>query len=279
MKKESVGMVDAFGVAISFKDREMVVALQDEADAIAAARHQVTGEELQTFAYEFPGSDGRMHHGLAIGGVGFLFEYHFKRIATFTDMQVHVSEVPQEDGRVFTVGITCHDPKGNTATGLCSTQERPCKRGSTIRYFNKHAAPIALSCAKRNAMRDLLPRAIRTKFLKEVLDAKHGVGRVESLRPRRLAQRRATDEWLVQNSELHKLAGPKYLDLDKDRLHRLMEKSETKHLKRPITDINQLSVGRMQVWVQLLEIARRNPVQLRKLEANVAKQVPGKKQS
>ena len=244
----------------SQEEKEAFIAASDEADAFAVAQKEVTVAELETFAYEFPDSEGRPQSGLAIGGISFLFVHHHKAEARWTDMQVHVGECAQTESRVFTVGVICADPRGVTAPGLCSAEERPLRRGSkTQRYFDKHAAAKALSCAERNAMRKRIPREVRKVFLREVLEAKHGVGRVEILRTsKRLTKRVATDKWLEANSAFHEKQ--RELKLDKDKLHAVVIAKESKYLGRKLGEFNQVPAARLNAWVEQLRRTVRDEI-------------------
>ncbi len=256
-KQDGYVFDEGSGLMVKDSDRRAMIEASSQADETEIILQEAVGAEFMAYAYEFPGSEGKMQRGLAVGGVFKLYEVHYAKnkvlcIPTFTDMQVHVEAGLPEQGTIFTVGIKCVNPAGITNFAVCSSEQHPLRKGSkTDRFFNKHAVATALSCAKRNAMRDLIPKPVRLRFLAEVIAAKHGTGRLVTLQAQaKKVDRKATDAWVSASGKLHAIASK--MGIPTEPLHKLMHKQESKYLNRKVESINQLSHARVQAWADRL---------------------------
>jgi hypothetical protein len=207
-----------------------------------------------------------MVHGLTIVGEKILFEkIVFKSPCAFMSPPggsgMMVDTDPVQGIRIFTAAVvgttpmTGHKgPKGLSTLGVASAIEHPWKKNKRERYFDLFAAPKAEAKAKRNAMRDLSPKDRHDRFMREVLDAKHGVGRVATLKQeKKVGERKATDAWVAANQALHGQIKRLGFEDQTKSVHIVMCRDDSKALGRKLESINQISAEQLWRWVKIFK--------------------------
>jgi hypothetical protein len=183
------------------------------------------------------------------------FELTLKAAPQFRLATMHDFYDDRQKSRVLTAAVEVVGPGGITSVGLASALEWPKSKGNGPQYFDLFAAPKALAKAKRNAMRDLSPRRKRAAFEAAVLAAKHGAGRVKTLRDVTAAapadaKAQNTPEWVKANRELHAVIAD--LKLPVDGAHAWIASRSTKVYKREFASIRELTPEQMSEWVDYL---------------------------
>lgn len=254
------------GILVPVDPERAFVDASSAEDEWSAMLREASGVESKYLVYEFPGSEGGMMRGPAIGGVQMMAELRWEKKPLRVIMHgINVSEVEMPDGartRVFTVALNAEAPDGGSAPGVASAEECPKRRDGRGRYFNKHAAPTATACAMRNAIRRMLPRRMIDSFVADVLAAKHGPGRVKTI-THQAAEESIPQDWLDAQKALHKALAALGVrsETSKRAFHAAMCKEDSKlrgPKDPPLTSTRQMSAQRIALWAGMIEKIKAN---------------------